>query len=260
MVFGTRLPSVRTFLLTTFAYTVFARQKSEASEWKYPFPPWQFPAEAWGFLGTHPINGTHPPDFVPDPAITYTAGTVISAFSIQRHFDSFWGPFDTVVIIGSSARVGDGPVKGRITQAFTSALPPVEPSDPLHVPFKLAKFVWTTAANGARDVKVYSPPTSTAPVIHVSGLFAIPFLCLPVPFGFFPAFGLTSFLQSVTDSFDPVGPITGHTLGNIDWKACMTTAAYASIETAPPVSLDGGFVNLGFFVNGTVEYQLQPYP
>eukprot|EP00884_Botryococcus_braunii_P005114 jgi/Botrbrau1/14603/Bobra.67_2s0003.1 len=253
-------PTSRILLLFTFAYNVFGEYKTEASEWKYPYPPWSFPGEAWGFLGTHPINGTHPPDFVPDPDITYTTGATLSSFSILRFPNTFWGPWDVLIIIGSSARAGNGPVKGRITQAFSSAVPPTQPYFPTHVPFRLAKFDWTSRPDGAKDLKIYSPPASKTPVVSFTGLFTIPSLCVPLPAGIFPAFGLTSFVQSVTDSYDPVGPITGHTLGVLDWAACTTAAVYTAIETAPPVSLDGGFFNLGFYLNGTIDFVVQPYP
>eukprot|EP00884_Botryococcus_braunii_P005115 jgi/Botrbrau1/14604/Bobra.67_2s0004.1 len=252
----------RFLLLLTFACNVFGDYKSEASEWKYPYPPWIFPGEAWSFFGTKPINGTHPPDFVPDPDITFVTGATIqlSSFTVLRFPNTFWGPWDALVIIGSSARAGNGPIEGRITQAFSSAVAPTQPYFPDNVPFRLAKFDWTSRPDGAKDLKIYSPPSSPTPIASFTGLFTIPFLCVPLPTGILTALGLTSYLQSITDSYDPVGPITGHTLGNLDVSACTTAAVYTSIEAAPPVSLDGGFFNLGVYFNGTFDFVVRPYP
>jgi hypothetical protein len=166
-----------------------------------------------------------------------------------------------VLISGSSAKIGSGPVEGRYTQAFSSAVPPTNPKSPLHVPHRLAKFVWINRADGGKDLKLYSPPDSTSPVISITGLYSVPFVCIPVPSGIFSALRLTTFLQSVTDSYDPVGPITGHVVGNLDWQGCLSASVYGSIETAKPVSLDGGFLNIGFYVSNT-RYNItaQPYP
>jgi hypothetical protein len=69
----------------------------ESAGWDYPGLPWSFVVgEGYGFIGTHPINGSHPPDFVPDPAITYTTGSAPSSIVISRYTESLWGPFDQV--------------------------------------------------------------------------------------------------------------------------------------------------------------------
>eukprot|EP00884_Botryococcus_braunii_P005112 jgi/Botrbrau1/14601/Bobra.67_2s0001.1 len=227
--------------------------------WEYPYPPWDFPGEVWTFFGIR-NNATHPPDFVPDPAISYSTGAVLSAITIFRFPDIAWGPWDAILFLEYFARVGNGPMSSRSTQAFSSAVPPTQPSYPFHVPYRLAKFAWTTRADGSQDLQVFSPPTSTSPVVSITRLFALPFLCLPLPRGFFPALGLTNILQSVTDSYDPVGPITGHTLGNVDASGCLTAAVYASIKVAPPVILDGVTFNLGFHINGTVDFSLLSLP
>jgi hypothetical protein len=169
-----------------------------------------------------------------------------------------WAQF---VIVGTAAKIGNGPVISRITQAFASAVPPTNPSYPLHIPFRLAKFDWTNRADGGKDLQVYSPVGSVSPVISITGLYAVPVFCVPVPFGILPLFGFTTFLQSVTDSYEPLGPITGHTVGNIDLQTCATAAVYGSIKTAPPVSLDGGFYNIGmYFHQGLVNFTAAPYP
>jgi hypothetical protein len=68
----------------------------DSRAWNYPGLPWSFAGETYAFLGSHPINGTNPPDFAPDPAITYTTGTTPSSFIIIRFTDSLWGPWDEV--------------------------------------------------------------------------------------------------------------------------------------------------------------------
>eukprot|EP00884_Botryococcus_braunii_P003067 jgi/Botrbrau1/12761/Bobra.67_1s0120.1 len=180
------VPASRVLLLVTLVHTVFGQDISETSEWKYPYPPWTFPGEVWAFFGTHLINGSHPPDFVPDPDISYAPSLFPSTIFIVRFADSFWGPWDALVIMESTARIGNGPgLGGRLTQAFTNAVPPTQPNYPFHVPYRLAKFAWTTRADGGRDLQVYYPPASTRPVISITGLFTIPFLCLPIPRGVF---------------------------------------------------------------------------
>jgi hypothetical protein len=172
-----------------------------------------------------------------------------------------------VLITGSTAKIGNGPVVGRYTQAFSSVVPPTNPKMPLHTPHRLAKFVWTDRPDGGRDLKLYSPPESTAPVMSITGLYSLPFVCIPVPSVFFSTLKyltsnqFTTFLQSVTDSYDPVGPITGHVLGNFDLQGCLSASVYGSIETAKPVSLNGGFLNIGYSVSNTrFNFTAQPYP
>jgi hypothetical protein len=159
-------------------------------------------------------------------------------------------------------------VYGRYTQAFSSVVPPTTLKYPLHVPHRLAKFVWTDRADGGKDLKLYSPPGSASPVITVTGLYKFPFICIPndIYSAFLPQSfqtGLTTFLQSVTDSYDPVGPITGHVLGSLRTasQGCTSAAFYGSIEAVKPVSLDGGFFNVGLYFP-RVGYNLtaQPYP
>lgn len=71
-----------------------------AEPWPYPTPPWELGLDSiYFFLGLQPINGTHPPDNVPDPNVTFVSvpGAVPSAFSIARFSSSPWGgPWDQV--------------------------------------------------------------------------------------------------------------------------------------------------------------------
>lgn len=72
-----------------------AARSQNSSFGPYPQPPWEWHTDTLMiFLGTHPINGSYPPDDVPDPAITYVSQPYPSAFTIARYRQAPWGDWD----------------------------------------------------------------------------------------------------------------------------------------------------------------------
>lgn len=68
-----------------------------ATTWPYPQPPFDWHIDdLWAFIGTHTINGSYPPDNVPDPAITYGSQPYPSSITISRNRKSLWGDWDQV--------------------------------------------------------------------------------------------------------------------------------------------------------------------
>lgn len=66
-----------------------------ASTWPYPQPPLDWRIDnLWAFFGTRTINGSHPPDSVPDPAITYGSQPYPSCIFLSRNRQSAWGDWD----------------------------------------------------------------------------------------------------------------------------------------------------------------------
>lgn len=167
-----------------------------------------------------------------------------------------------VIVVGASGKVGAGPQGGRVTQAFSSAIPPTLPMYPVHSPHRLAKFEWTHRSDGATDLKLYSPPNSTVPILSIWGLSRVPFVSFPVGFNFFNSLGISQkFVQSVVDSYEPVGPIKGHVLAEVGVEGTGGIALWSRFETSDALDLDGGFLNVGFAVeNGKVRFTVAPYP
>lgn len=166
------------------------------------------------------------------------------------------------MIEGSNAKVGNGPVAARITQAFASAVPPTLPSFPLHIPSTLARFDWTHRSDGANDLKIYSPPNRTEPVLSIVGLSRVPFISFPITPSFFIALNLnTKFLQSVVDEYGTNGRVLGHILVGATFDGTGGIGTYSSFATSDALDLDGGFYNAGFNLrNATVTFTTTPYP
>lgn len=169
--------------------------------------------------------------------------------------------FVQVTFEHASAKVGNGPAHGRVTQAYSTVVPPTLPTYPLHKPFRLARFEWTHRSDGATDLHVYSPPNNTVPVFSIWGLSRIPFISFPIDYGFFPRVGVDDkFVQSVVDSYDPVGPVKGHVVGEAAYNGTGGIGLYTRFETSDELNLDGGFYNVGFYVDAKVRWTVGPYP
>lgn len=149
----------------------------------------------------------------------------------------------------------------RNTFAYSSALPPTLSEFPFHIPHQLARFVWTDLAGGAKDLDVFSPPNSTAPIFSIRGLYGLSFPSFPFTFDTFPSLGYNYwFAQSVVDSHKPLGNSTGHVLGEVRFKGLISLATYSSLSYSDPINLDGGFYNVGTHIyNGSILFTAQPY-
>lgn len=79
---------------------------------------------------------------------------------------------------------------------------------------------------------------------------------------FFNSLGTSqNFLQSVVDSYDPVGPIKGHVLNGVAYEGIGGIALYSRFETSGGLDLDGGFFNVGFAGdNAKIRLTVAPYP
>lgn len=189
------------------------------------------------------------------PISTYVRSSGVLP-SLQRF------PVLQIMIEGSSAKVDNGPVAARVTQAFASAVPATLPSFPLHIPSKLAKFDWTHRSDGANDLKIYSPPDSTDPVLSIFGLSRVPFITFPITPNFFVALNLdVKFLQTVVDQYGPDGKVLGHILVGATFDGTGGIGIYSRYETSDALDLDGGFYNAGFNLrNATVTFTTTPYP
>eukprot|EP00884_Botryococcus_braunii_P023645 jgi/Botrbrau1/9965/Bobra.0012s0060.1 len=236
---------------------------SPAGTWPYPQPPWTFlTSESWGFFGTHTVNGTHPPDRVPDPSLVYVSQPTPSGFAIIRYSEGPWGPWDQFLFEGSSARVGNGPAAGRVTQAYSSAVPPTLPEYPERIPHRLARFDWRHRSDGATDLKIFSPPNSTIPVFSIFGLSRLPFISFPITPELVSTLNLnTRFVQSVVEEYDTPGPILGHVIVEASFVGNAGVALYTNFETSDALDMDGGFYNVGLYVyNATTTIAVSPYP
>jgi hypothetical protein len=70
-----------------------------ADTWPYENPPWDLGLDiTYFFVGLRQINGSHPPDNVPDPNVTFSKApyNIPSFFAIARYTSSPWGPWDQV--------------------------------------------------------------------------------------------------------------------------------------------------------------------
>lgn len=180
----------------------------------------------------------------------------------KRFVPTKWSPVLQLMIEGSNAKVDNGPVTARITQAFASAVPPTLPSFPLHIPSKLARFAWTHRSDGANNLKIYSPPNSPDPVLSIFGLSRVPFISFPITPSFFIALNLnTKFLQSVVDQYGPGGKVEDHILVGATFDGTGGIGIYSRFDTSDALDLDGGFYNAGFNLrNATVTFTTTPYP
>lgn len=149
----------------------------------------------------------------------------------------------------------------RFTYSYSSIFPPTLSAFPFGGRHLLARFVWTDLAGGAKNLDVFSPPNSIAPVFSIRGLYGLAFPSIPFTFQTFPSLGLNfRFAQSVVDSFEPLGNITGHVLGEVRFKGFISLATYSSLTYAPPLNLDGGFYNAGIFIsNASILLTSQSY-
>ncbi len=150
--------------------------------------------------------------------------------------------FIQVAVQGSACRVNNGPPVPRFTQAFASVVPPTLPTSPVHVPHRLARFEWLTHQCG-KDLKVYSPTNRTTPALYIKGLKSVVGVAFPVTYDSLASLALDlSFVQSVVPSYDPLGPITGHTRAVIAYQGTGGVALYSQYETLEgQLDLDGGF-------------------
>lgn len=166
------------------------------------------------------------------------------------------------MIQGASARVGSGPAANRFTQAFSSAVPPTLSSHPLHVPHRLARFDFSHRSDGLTDLQVHSPPNSSLPIFKIWGLGRVPFVSFPIRYTLFGSLDIDfQFLQSVVDSYEPLGPIKGHVLNNVAYEGTAGLALYSGFETSDALDLDGGFINVGFYVrNAATRLSVRAYP
>lgn len=166
-----------------------------------------------------------------------------------------------LVVVGASGRVGKGPNALRATQAFSSAVPPTLPEFPLHVPHRLARFEWAHRSDGGTDLKLYSPPNSSSPIFSVWGLGTVPFIKFPIGYELLPATGIGKVFQSVVDSYDPLGPIRGYVAGEAGYEGTGGISLYSRFETSDALDLDGGFYNVGFYIEKAItKFTVQPYP
>lgn len=166
------------------------------------------------------------------------------------------------VVQGASAKVGSGPTAGRLTQAFASAVPPTLPSVPTHVPHRLARFDFTHRSDGLTNLHVYSPPNSSLPIFKIWGLGSVPFLTFPIGYNFFASVGINDqLLQSVVQSYEPLGPIKGHVLTRVVYDGTAGLALYSRYETSDGLNMDGGLINVGLYIrNATTRLTVNTYP
>lgn len=149
----------------------------------------------------------------------------------------------------------------RITFGYSSAIPPILPSFPIHTPHALARFAWTEIAGGSKNLDVFSPPNSSAPIFSIRGLYGLTFPSFPFDFNTFSSLGVNfRQAQSVVDSYNPLGNITGHVLTDLKFKGLGSIAVYSSVSYSPPVNLDGGFYNVGVYTfNASVLFTAKAY-
>lgn len=163
---------------------------------------------------------------------------------------------------GASARVGNGPAAGRVTQAYSSAVPPTLPEYPERIPHRLARFDWRHRSDGATDLKIFSPPNNTSPVFSIYGLSHLPFISFSITPSLVSALNLnTRFVQSVVDEYDTDAPILGHVIVEASFVGSASIALYSNFETSDALDMDGGFYNLGLYIyNATTTIKVLPYP
>jgi hypothetical protein len=166
-----------------------------------------------------------------------------------------------VVVQSSGIKYGNGPALPRITQAYSSVVPPTLPTYPPHTPHKLARFVWTSRSDGKTDLKVFSPPDTQTPVLSLHGLYALPFT---IPFPNTTSVGagfLFEYHQTVPPPVnDPSAGVT-RIVQSLSWTPSLTLGFFQGFESlSDELSLDGSFLPIcTVFKGGQVGVSVAPF-
>jgi hypothetical protein len=163
--------------------------------------------------------------------------------------------------MSTGIKYGNGPALPRITQAYSSVVPPTLPTYPPHIPHKLARFVWTSRSDGKTDLKVFSPPDSQTPVLGVHGLHALPYT-VPQPNSTSIGAGLL-FMYHQTLFPPENNPSAGVTrfVQSLSWTSNLTLGFFQSFETlSDELSLDGGILPIGLvYKGGQIGLSVAPF-